>query len=64
LGLLMAVDLPQAKGADVVNAALERGLLINAPRPNTLRFMPALTVSNAEIDEMLDTLRAVLQKVL
>jgi 4-aminobutyrate aminotransferase-like enzyme len=26
---------------------------VNAPRPDTLRFMPALTVSRAEIDEML-----------
>ena len=64
LGLLMAVDLPQDKGADVVAACLERGLLINAPRPNTLRFMPALTVSNAEIDEMIDTLRGALRQVL
>ena len=64
LGLLMAVDLPAERGADVVNAALERGLLLNAPRPNTLRFMPALTVSNAEIDEMIETLRAVLKQVL
>ncbi len=64
LGLLMAVDLPSDKGADVVNAALERGLLLNAPRPSTLRFMPALTVSNGEIDEMIETLRAVLRQVL
>lgn len=64
MGLLMAVDLPAEKGADVVNACLERGLLLNAPRPNTLRFMPSLLVSNAEIDEMVDTLRTVLQKVL
>ncbi len=60
-GLLMAVDLPADKGGDVVNAALERGLLINAPGPHTLRFMPALTVSNAEIDEMADTLRGILR---
>ncbi|HKJ00052.1 MAG TPA: acetylornithine/succinylornithine family transaminase [bacterium] len=64
LGLLMAVDLPVDKGADVVNAALQQGLLLNAPRPNTLRFMPALTVSNAEIDEAIETLRSVLRKVL
>jgi acetylornithine/N-succinyldiaminopimelate aminotransferase len=64
LGLLMAVDLPADKAADVVSGALERGLLLNAPRPSTLRFMPALTVSNAEIDEMIETLRAVLTKVL
>ena len=31
----------------------DRGLLINAPRPDSLRFMPALNVSRDEIDEML-----------
>jgi acetylornithine/N-succinyldiaminopimelate aminotransferase len=64
MGLLVAVDLPVDKGADVVAGALERGLLINAPRPNTLRFMPALNVSNAELDEMSEILTAVLRKVL
>jgi len=30
---------------------------VNAPRPDTIRFMPALTVSRDEIDEMLTILR-------
>lgn len=64
MGLLVAVDLPQDKGADVVARAFEQGLLLNAPRPATIRFMPALTVSNKEIDEMLEILTAVLRKVL
>jgi len=63
-GLLQAVDLPEAKGADIVNACLAEGLLINAPRPDTLRFMPALTISSKEIDEMIAVLRGALGKVL
>jgi acetylornithine/N-succinyldiaminopimelate aminotransferase len=39
---------------------MERGLLVNAPRPDSLRFMPALTVSDAEIDQMSDILDGVL----
>jgi acetylornithine/N-succinyldiaminopimelate aminotransferase len=39
---------------------MERGLLLNAPRPDSLRFMPALTVSDAEIDHMVDILDGVL----
>jgi acetylornithine/N-succinyldiaminopimelate aminotransferase len=35
---------------------LELGLLLNAPRPGSLRFMPALNVSSAEIDQMLEIL--------
>jgi acetylornithine/N-succinyldiaminopimelate aminotransferase len=36
------------------------GLLLNAPRPNLLRFMPALNVSEAEIDQMIGMLDALL----
>ena len=62
-GLLVAVDLPHDQGAAVVAKAFDNGLLINAPKPNALRFMPALTVSNAELDEMLSTLKGALQSV-
>jgi acetylornithine/N-succinyldiaminopimelate aminotransferase len=51
-GLLQALALTRGEAAKVVDAALERGLLINAPRPDTLRFMPALTVTREEIDRM------------
>lgn len=63
-GLLMAVDLPRDAGAEVAAKAMEKGLLLNAPRPDTLRFMPALTVSRGEIDEMVEILRGVLRTVL
>ena len=36
------------------------GLLINAPRPNLLRFMPALNVTRAEIDQMISMLDEVM----
>ena len=41
---------------------MDRGLLINAPRPDTLRFMPALNVTREEIDQMLVLLSAVLRE--
>lgn len=37
----------------VVHAALHEGLILNAAQPDCLRFTPALTVSKANIDEML-----------
>ena len=52
-GLLLALALRHGEAQKIVDAALERGLLINAPRPDTLRFMPALTVTREEIDRML-----------
>jgi acetylornithine/N-succinyldiaminopimelate aminotransferase len=57
-GLLVALEVKDRDAAKVVRRALDRGLLVNAPRPDTLRFMPALTVSRDEIDTMLDLLRA------
>lgn len=62
-GLLLALDLKRPIGAQLVEKARERGLLINAPRPDCLRFMPALTVSRAEIDRLIETLDDVLAEV-
>ena len=55
-GLLLAVALTRGDAAAVVEHAFERGLIINAPRPDTLRFMPALNVTRDEVDEMLKLL--------
>ncbi len=54
-GLLRALDLGRPVGAAVVEAARElqpEGLLLNSPRPNLLRFMPALNVAFEQIDRM------------
>ncbi|HEX7371978.1 MAG TPA: acetylornithine transaminase, partial [Thermodesulfobacteriota bacterium] len=62
-GLLWALDLNKEIGPQVVEECLNRGLLINSPRKNTLRFMPALTVSRQEVDRMMDTLKGALQTI-
>jgi acetylornithine/N-succinyldiaminopimelate aminotransferase len=49
--------------ASIVAQAFEDGVLLNAPRPDTLRFMPALTVNRAEIAGMIDCLDAILTKM-
>ena len=48
-GLLWALDLGRDLGDDVVRAARDQGLLVNAPQPGILRFMPPLNVSAGEI---------------
>jgi acetylornithine/N-succinyldiaminopimelate aminotransferase len=58
-GLLLALDLEREIGPRIVQQAMDRGLLLNAPRPDTLRFMPALNVSREEIDRMLELLASV-----
>ncbi len=59
-GLLLALDLGRDIASEVADAAMARGLLVNAPRPDSLRFMPSLTVSDDEIDRMIDILDSVL----
>ncbi|MBU6959986.1 aminotransferase class III-fold pyridoxal phosphate-dependent enzyme [Pseudomonas sp. CVAP len=52
-GLLWGLTLSDDSADAVVNAALYEGLLLSAPKPDCLRFTPALTVSKTNIDEML-----------
>lgn len=63
-GLLLALDLERPIGGAVVAQARENGLLLNAPRPDALRFMPALDVTRAEIASMISILDGVLEGVL
>jgi acetylornithine/N-succinyldiaminopimelate aminotransferase len=62
-GLLLALDLKRPIAAAVVAEALQDGLLLNAPRPDTLRLMPALNVTRAEIGEMIAMLDAILTRL-
>jgi acetylornithine/N-succinyldiaminopimelate aminotransferase len=59
-GLLLALDLKSPCGPDIVAEAFRRGLLLNAPQPDALRFMPALNVTDAEIGRMAASLDAIL----
>jgi acetylornithine/N-succinyldiaminopimelate aminotransferase len=52
--------LPAPWGERVVSEAREAGLLLNSPRPDLLRFMPALTVTDEEIATMAELLDRVL----
>ena len=37
-GLLLAFDLPDNKGSEVVDSCLKEGLLLNSPKPATIRL--------------------------
>ena len=62
-GLLLALDLKHNIAGSIVTQAFEHGVLLNAPRPDTLRFMPALNATKREIDAMIDGLDAILTKL-
>ena len=62
-GLLAAMDFDQDISGQVLTHANEAGLLLNAPRPHTIRFMPPLTVTREEIDEGVSRLGDALGKI-
>ncbi|MBA7538452.1 Acetylornithine aminotransferase [subsurface metagenome] len=55
-GLLVAMELSSDIAQSVVMACLDRGLLVNRLKPNAVRFMPPLIISNDEVDEALGIL--------
>jgi len=59
-GLLLALDLQLPIAGSIAARAFDEGVLLNAPRPDTLRFMPALNVTRQEIDLTIDCLDALL----
>ena len=66
MGLLRALIMDRDDGPAIVEAARNlapAGLLLNAPRPNLLRFMPALNVTAEEIETMLKQLDGLIAAV-
>ncbi|VCU69084.1 Acetylornithine aminotransferase [Pigmentiphaga humi] len=62
-GLLRALIMDRDDGPAIVDRAralAPHGLLLNAPRGNLLRFMPALNVTTGEIDAMLEQLDGII----
>jgi acetylornithine/N-succinyldiaminopimelate aminotransferase len=62
-GLLLAVQFSGEIAKKLARECLENGLLVNDVKPNALRLMPALTVTNSEIDEAVDILEKSLSRV-
>ncbi len=61
-GLIIGMQL-SIPGGDIVKSALDSGLLINCTAGNVLRFIPPLTITCVEIDEMLGILKTALENV-
>jgi len=62
-GLLLALDLRVPIAGSIIAQAFNDGVLLNAPRPDALRFMPALNVTREEIALMIDRLDAILTRI-
>ncbi|MFC1998322.1 acetylornithine transaminase [Chloroflexota bacterium] len=62
-GLLIAMQFNKDIAADVLNACLSEGLLINKLKPNAIRFAPPLIVSKSDVDEAMNILYKVLSNI-
>lgn len=62
-GLLVGVALTAPVAGAVVAAAQERGLIVNAANPETVRIAPALTIGDAELAEFRELFTAALADV-
>jgi predicted acetylornithine/succinylornithine family transaminase len=62
IGMMIGVELT-IDGAAVVQACLDRNLLVNATQGRVIRLLPAMTISAAEVDEGCDRLCAAIAEV-
>ncbi|MFD4138373.1 acetylornithine transaminase [Streptomyces sp. NPDC058572] len=60
-GLLLGIVLTGPHAPKVQQAAQDAGFLVNAPAPDVVRLMPALTIGDAEVDAFLGALPGILQ---
>jgi len=56
-GLLIAMEFDREIAQDVTMSCLNKGLLINKVKPNAIRFMPPLIITEKEVDEAVNILR-------
>ena len=63
-GFLLALRLPAPVASEVGSACFERGLLVNAPRPERVRLMPSLDLSSDEVEQGLALLDEALRVAL
>ena len=59
-GLLLALKFTDNIAEELVLACLKEGLLVNAVKPNALRFIPPLIITEKDVDEALRILEKVL----
>ena len=64
MGLLIAIEFSTDIAADLMSECNRNGLLVNVVRPNAIRFMPPLTVSEEEITQAVYKLEAALDFIL
>ncbi len=62
-GLLIALEFNSEIAEELVRACLDKGLLVNKVKPNALRFIPPLIITEREVDEAIGILEDALEKI-
>jgi acetylornithine aminotransferase/acetylornithine/N-succinyldiaminopimelate aminotransferase len=62
-GLLLGLELHREVAPDVVMAGVEQGVLLNPVRPDVVRMMPPLTITDEEIERGMERLEAAIREV-
>ncbi|MGQ9545705.1 MAG: aspartate aminotransferase family protein [Dehalococcoidia bacterium] len=62
-GLLIAIEFSQEVAEKLMLACLDRGLLVNKVKPNALRFMPPLIITEKEVDKAIAILADALGEI-
>ena len=55
-GLIQGLEVDGKPVGEIVNCALENGLIIITAGSNALRFVPPLVITEADVDEMITKL--------
>jgi acetylornithine/succinyldiaminopimelate/putrescine aminotransferase len=61
--LLIALEFNNEIAEEMVMACLKKGLLVNKVKPNALRFMPPLIITEREVDEAVSILEDALEEI-
>ena len=62
-GLLVALEFNSEIAPQVLTACLEKGLLVNKPKPNVIRLMPPLIIGNKDVDKAVGILDGALSGI-
>jgi acetylornithine/N-succinyldiaminopimelate aminotransferase len=60
MGLMLAIELKEENAKEVVGSCLEKGYVVNNIGVNILRFLPPLSISTREVDNLVDVLEEIL----
>ena len=60
-GLLIGIGLAKPWANEISNYLLAKGVLVNAPNPNTIRIAPALILNSKDVEKFIRIFKEVMR---